>query len=354
MFFFRQTTQHQNILCECKAVELMSEFLVYSSPSPYLLKLAALNLLAQLVYNNNAVSRSIIEHSVQVRDLVQTLFDLMGTDHTPEMRFYAAKVITYLFRASGIFTSRYLILCRTLHTLAMLCKKDQPRMLRAGAAEVLAYLTELDVNWQQTASICDHLLASLSEMLKTSLVPVEHRSGCLDDDSNNNNHYHYYYHHHHQQNGRNSLPSDATAMEVSEAPTTQPAKAVNKETQEVAQIEIRQAALRAFASLGANDEEIRKKIINIEELMAELVSALQDHNVRVVMGALKCLHSLSRSVQTLRTSFQDHSVWMPIRPLLDHPDEDVLVLVSAILCNLMLEFSPSKQVSLFVCLFVYC
>ncbi len=87
-----------------------------------------------------------------------------------------------------------------------------------------------------------------------------------------------------------------------------------------------------------------------------------DH--RVQLAAVRCLHSLSRSVQQLRTTFQvfgsvfpylanspfsslffvqDHSVWKPLMKLLQNADEDILAVASSTLCNLLLEFSPSKE-----------
>jgi len=90
---------------------------------------------------------------------------------------------------------------------------------------------------------------------------------------------------------------------------------------------------------------------------------------------LRCLHSLSRSVQQLRTSFHDHAVWKPLMKvsevafskkknifcrgindswqevlcrcctqLLQNAPDEVLVMASSTLCNLLLEFSPSKEV----------
>ncbi|KAJ8672054.1 hypothetical protein QAD02_003313 [Eretmocerus hayati] len=86
---------------------------------------------------------------------------------------------------------------------------------------------------------------------------------------------------------------------------------------------MRQAAFRAFASLGANDEEIRKKIIETENLMEQIVSGLQDPGgPKVRLAAVRCLHSLSRSVQQLRTTFQDHAVWRPLMQLLHGADRD--------------------------------
>lgn len=66
----------------------------------------------------------------------------------------------------------------------------------------------------------------------------------------------------------------------------------------------RQGAFRCFASLGANDENIRKRIIEKDDLMEEVLTGLGDPIGDVRLAAVRCLHSLSRSVQQLRTTFQ--------------------------------------------------
>ena len=65
-----------------------------------------------------------------------------------------------------------------------------------------------------------------------------------------------------------------------------------------------EAALRVYASLGANDEDIRQKVIKTEGLMNTMVNALSAACPPVQLAAVRCLHSLSRSVHTLRTTFQ--------------------------------------------------
>lgn len=106
----------------------------------------------------------------------------------------------------------------------------------------------------------------------------------------------------------------------------------------------RGAAFRAFASLGANDEDIRKRIIDTKCLMDRVVDGLGDDNKDIRLAAVRCLHSLSRSVQQLRTTFQDHSVWRPLMTLLtDSPSTELLTAASSALCNLLLEFSPAKE-----------
>lgn len=50
--------------------------------------------------------------------------------------------------------------------------------------------------------------------------------------------------------------------------------------------------------------------------MEKVVEGLGDQDEGVRLAAVRCLHSLSRSVQQLRTTFQDHSVWRPLMSLL--------------------------------------
>jgi len=60
---------------------------------------------------------------------------------------------------------------------------------------------------------------------------------------------------------------------------------------------------------------LRCKVIETKSLMGHVVNGLSDLVPKVQVSAIRCLHSLSRSVRQLRTSFQDQEVWKPIRPV---------------------------------------
>ncbi|MPD02666.1 Armadillo repeat-containing protein 8 [Portunus trituberculatus] len=64
------------------------------------------------------------------------------------------------------------------------------------------------------------------------------------------------------------------------------------------------AALKVYASLGANDEDIRQRVIKTDVLMNTIVTSLSAASPPVQLAAVRCLHSLSRSVHTLRTTLQ--------------------------------------------------
>lgn len=323
------------------AISLIASF-IHEATNPYQVRLAALNWLAQLCHDNVDVSALVACETYSGRALLDMLFEMMGQNNTYEMQLYAAKCMTFIYRSNAIYSSDSRLLFRTLPTLIMLCKKDRIPALRAQAADVLATLTQVDISLQQHASICDQLVASLSDMLKQSSTLASRATAlaaattgtCLEAS--------------HRQKSINSLSemSSSHSSSVDEPMHTDGVGDHCEQQQSSSEVpssaDIREAAFKAFASLGANDEEIRKKIIDTEFLMDELMAALEEKDSRVSLAALQCLHSLSRSVQQLRTTFQDHAVWVPLRSLLDNKRDEVLNLASSCLCNLLLEFSPSK------------
>lgn len=93
-----------------------------------------------------------------------------------------------------------------------MCKRDKTWEERVDGAETLAYLIETDLGLQRIAAISDHIITTLAEYFRYP-----------------------------------GSPPDVSLM-----PTKKDDITVGNE--------LRQAAFRAYASLGANDEEIRKKV----------------------------------------------------------------------------------------------
>ncbi|PKU36369.1 hypothetical protein llap_13327 [Limosa lapponica baueri] len=102
---------------------------------------------------------------------------------------------------------------------------------------------------------------------------------------------------------------------------------------------VRMQALKCFSVLAFENPQI----IETENMMDRIVNGLSESSIKVRLAAVRCLHSLSRSVQQLRTSFQDHAVWKPLMKVLQNAPNEILVVASSTLCNLLLEFSPSKE-----------
>jgi len=135
---------------------------------------------------------------------------------------------------------------------------------------------------------------------------------------------------------------------------------------------MREAVLIALAALASLKDEFRKTIIDngvvpfvIESLkpysMTSVLStnakvtgdgALVDRKVanprHVILAACGAARGLSRSVSTLRTDLMDAGLAAPLFVLLRHSDIDIQVSATAVICNLVLEFSPMREVSSFL------
>ena len=134
-------------------------------------------------------------------------------------------------------------------------------------------------------------------------------------------------------------------------------------------IKMREAVLIALAALASLRDEFRKMIIDngvvpfvIESLkpysMAPVSHATtkamadgssKDQKVvnprHVILAACGISRGLSRSVSTLRTDLMDAGLAAPLFALLRHSDIDIQVSATAVICNLVLEFSPMREVS---------
>jgi armadillo repeat-containing protein 8 len=80
-----------------------------------------------------------------------------------------------------------------------------------------------------------------------------------------------------------------------------------------------------------------------EKLLPYIVAGLSIHNGPIRSAACKCIKSLSRSVKNLRTSLTDAGIAEPLYKLLFDTNVEVLVMASAAICNIILDFSPIKK-----------
>ncbi|XP_032423154.1 armadillo repeat-containing protein 8 [Xiphophorus hellerii] len=287
-----KTPEHQTVLFNHGAIQNIAPLLI--SPS-YKVRMQALKCFSVLAYENTQVSMTLVNVLVDGEQLTQVFVKMMQRDQPVEMQLTAAKCLTYMCRAGAIRTDDGCIVLKTLPCLVRMCSKEHLLEERVEGAETLAYLMEPDVELQRIASTTDHLVAMLADYFK--------------------------------------YPSSVSAIAD--------IKRLDHDLKHAH--ELRQAAFKLYASLGSNDEDIRKKITETENMMDRIVSGLSESSIKVRLAAVRCLHSLSRSVQQLRTSFHDHAVWKPLMKLLQNAPDEVLVMASSTLCNLLLEFSPSKE-----------
>uniref|UniRef100_A0A8C7VUJ7 Armadillo repeat-containing protein 8 n=1 Tax=Oncorhynchus mykiss TaxID=8022 RepID=A0A8C7VUJ7_ONCMY len=285
--------EHQTVLFNHGAIQNIAPMLISLS---YKVRMQALKCFSVLAYENTQVSMTLVNVLVGVN--LRTEVTCVKVFFFLKVTFLSLSVspsLTYMCRAGAIRTDDRCIVLKTLPCLVRMCSKERLLEERVEGAETLAYLMEPDVELQRIASVTDHLVAMLADYFK--------------------------------------YPSSVSAITD--------IKRLDHDLKHAH--ELRQAAFKLYASLGSNDEDIRKKITETENMMDRIVSGLSESSIKVRLAAVRCLHSLSRSVQQLRTSFHDHAVWKPLMKLLQNAPDEVLVMASSTLCNLLLEFSPSKE-----------
>jgi len=299
-----KTDDQQNILVSAGTAQAVNAVLGSSVPQ---VQVAALRCLATLVFSNDSVAGVVMTCSYGGRPLIDQVVYFLGREHGVDIQLAAARILSYLYRCGVLPDTDQRIVYRALPCLVRMTKKEESVDNRILAAETLAYLIEVNAELQRTAAISNHLILTVAGFLRWEPEPTSRMSGL-------------------------------TKLQLSSLTR-------RLETQASHARDMKRAAFRVFASLGANDEDLRKKIIDTEPLMDSLVSSLDDADPDVQMAAIRCLHSLSRSVQLLRTTFQDNTVWRPLMKILSAPSvkSESLVLASSTLCNLLLEFSPSKE-----------
>ncbi|XP_064105216.1 armadillo repeat-containing protein 8-like isoform X2 [Macrobrachium nipponense] len=296
-----KTCEQQQQLVEAGGAELIACMLC--SPVTRV-QLPALHCLAAMCYNNERVSSIVSTKSYGGKAVPDLLVGLMARDRPRELQLAAATSLTFLHRAGALSADDPKIIFKTLQCLVRMCRRDRDVWERVEAANTLAYLTEVSTELQRTAAMTDHLILTMNDYLKDPVCGT---------------------------NTTQPICVSPISSRQYDNPSTWPELML-------------EAALRVYASLGANDEDIRQKVIKTEGLMNTMVTALSAASPPVQLAAVRCLHSLSRSVHTLRTTFQDHVVWRPLMTVLKTSNSEELVKVaSSTLCNLLLEFSPAKE-----------
>lgn len=138
---------------------------------------------------------------------------------------------------------------------------------------------------------------------------------------------------------------------------------------------MRETVLVALAALASLKDEYRKAIID-NGVVPLVIESLKPFNAPfsvsdysktavdeasknrkvlagnpniVILAACGAARGLSRSVSTLRTSLMDAGLATPLFVLLRNQDTEIQVAATAVICNLVLEFSPMRDVGCFFC-----
>ena len=118
-----------------------------------------------------------------------------------------------------------------------------------------------------------------------------------------------------------------------------------------------QATLFALSSLCTEIEDIRRDVVANAPLLQHVVAALSSPALGVRCAAAQCTRSLSRSINVLKTALLDTNAAPALAELLlaqsgpdesDNEETELLTQLAgvAVLCNVVLQFSPLKAVLL--------
>lgn len=275
---------HQLTLYDADVVSALKPWLNNSQSEIFV---PVLECFSSLVHGNEVVANEIMEGDFGGISVKNQIFTLISADRPDAVQLAAAECLTNALCAStsdhcGIYLQR-----KILSVFVRMCQKEKPLNLRISAANSLAYLIEEDKELQTIASISNHLIKNIASLFSL---------------------------------GEN----------------------INEKTKDKA----KEAAFKVYAALSANEEKVRKQIVNTcSSLMPCINEAInQGSNISLQAAALQCVLSLSRSVQQLRTTFQDVKIWQPvITALKTSTSDDIISVASSVLCNLLLDFSPYKE-----------
>lgn len=126
-------------------------------------------------------------------------------------------------------------------------------------------------------------------------------------------------------------------------------------------LKCRTGALEAVAAISEREDSIRKDLIEsgvaahiIDSLnaypdstlsLASATSTKEGNTVPVILAACQAATAMSRSVGNLRTSLIDAGLGKPIFALLTHSNNAVQIAATDVSINLVLDFSPMREVS---------
>ena len=129
--------------------------------------------------------------------------------------------------------------------------------------------------------------------------------------------------------------------------------------------QVREAVLMALGAMATFKDEYRKAIIDngvlpfvIDSLKpfgaglaGEVANTSEQKNTKsgnptsVLLAACRIAQTLSRSVGTLRTDLVDAGLASPLYTLIQYSGIDVQIAATSVVCNIVLEFSPMREVS---------
>uniref|UniRef100_A0A915J598 Armadillo repeat-containing protein 8 n=1 Tax=Romanomermis culicivorax TaxID=13658 RepID=A0A915J598_ROMCU len=260
-------------------------------------KSISLNVLSTICFNNVANCEAVARASHMGIALLDQIKRILSREIELDVRLSAARCMTYLARCDAVPIDDIFISKQVMPLLVRCCKFENNLLFctkrRVVACETLFYLIEHDQSLQYLVSWNNMCLKTLGQCLT-----VTDPDASIEDDQECDN-----------------LLDD-----------------------------LHKAAFNALAAMASNTEDLRRKIMQEVHNLTDRVFNGLYASITVQIASLKCLHYLSRSVEQLRTVFMDKPASRQLLQLVQSENRELACTASAVLCNLLLEFSPCKYV----------
>ncbi|CAF0778350.1 unnamed protein product [Didymodactylos carnosus] len=114
------------------------------------------------------------------------------------------------------------------------------------------------------------------------------------------------------------------------------------DTTHAAIVQIRASALTLLAVLSSHFEDIRKRISEQDNLISTVIECYRTSNIPLQLASLRLFHGLSRSVQQLRTTFNDNICDLLLDSIKSR-DLAVVKVGSCVISNVVMEFSTCRM-----------
>uniref|UniRef100_H2ZAU7 Armadillo repeat-containing protein 8 n=1 Tax=Ciona savignyi TaxID=51511 RepID=H2ZAU7_CIOSA len=286
------TKHHQDLLYNLGVLVQLADLL---TSNVLRVQLKALQTLSVLLIKGSQFQHHLFQIARGSKSVVAVLEEMLSQGEPIQTQLLAAKCITYIYRSGAVHDlSDKVIYKKVLPCLVRMCDESRDIEERLVGARTLAYLIEDEPKLQRHALICEQLPKKLEA----------------------------YFRH----------PAAADTQDVVD---------IRRFKRELGRgHELLESVFLAYAALLSNDEDMRKIVCN-DALLQHLVQALDNTCSEVRIASLICLLSLSRSVQILRTTFEDSEVWKAVLKV--NFISSLYLIISNLLCNLLLEFSPCKS-----------
>uniref|UniRef100_H2ZAU8 Armadillo repeat-containing protein 8 n=1 Tax=Ciona savignyi TaxID=51511 RepID=H2ZAU8_CIOSA len=314
------TKHHQDLLYNLGVLVQLADLL---TSNVLRVQLKALQTLSVLCYSNINVCDAILKGTCTgSKSVVAVLEEMLSQGEPIQTQLLAAKCITYIYRSGAVHDlSDKVIYKKVLPCLVRMCDESRDIEERLVGARTLAYLIEDEPKLQRHALICEQLPKKLEAYFRhpaaadTQDVVDIRRCG-----------------------GNYTGFTVLLDVPILQLQYLYDVKFFKRELGRGH--ELLESVFLAYAALLSNDEDMRKIVCN-DALLQHLVQALDNTCSEVRIASLICLLSLSRSVQILRTTFEDSEVWKAVLKV--NFISSLYLIISNLLCNLLLEFSPCKS-----------